>query len=166
MEVELRKRGKRVRFCIHPVAGRLPGHMDILLSDARVPYNLMEQLSKIGADFERTDLVLVIGANDIVNPIALDPNSPIGGMPICEVWHARQVVVMKRSMKNKGFAAIDNPLFYKSNTAMYLGDAKKNIGKLVDEFRDDDGGDTGAADNVLEMEGLVEEAEREDSPRA
>ena len=86
--------------------------MDILLSDARVPYNLMEQLEKIGDDFEKTDLVLVIGANDIVNPIALDPKSPIGGMPVCECWNAKQVVVLKRGMKNKGFAAIDNPLFY------------------------------------------------------
>ncbi len=135
--------------------------MDILLSDARVPYNLMEQLSKIGQEFEQTDLVLVIGANDIVNPIALDPSSPIGGMPVCEVWHARQVVVLKRSMKNKGFAAIDNPLFYNNNTSMYLGDAKKNIGKLVDEFR----GAEGAADSaVVEMEGLVEEAEKEETP--
>lgn len=161
LEVELRKRGKRVRFCIHPVAGRLPGHMDILLSDARVPYNLMEQLSKIGEDFERTDLVLVIGANDIVNPIALDPASPIGGMPVCEVWHARQVVVLKRSMKNKGFAAIDNPLFYKSNTSMYLGDAKRNIGKLVDEFRGTSGDDSAA---VVELEGPVEEVEQEPTP--
>ena len=83
-------------------------------------------------EFQRADLVIVIGANDIVNPIALDPSSPIGGMPVCEVWKAKQVVVLKRSMKNKGFAAIDNPLFYKENTAMFLGDAKKNVGSLVE----------------------------------
>lgn len=112
-------------------------------------------------EFQRADLVIVIGANDIVNPIALDPSSPIGGMPVCEVWKAKQVVVLKRSMKNKGFAAIDNPLFYKENTAMFLGDAKSNVGRLVDVFQD---GAAGGAPStaVVEVEGPVEKKVNED----
>ena len=106
-------------------------------------------------DFASTDLVIVIGANDIVNPIALDPSSPIGGMPVCEVWHAKQVVVLKRGMKNKGFAAIDNPLFYKPNTTMFLGDAKANIGALVSQFQGAEG-----ASAVVDLSGPVQAEEK------
>jgi NAD(P) transhydrogenase subunit beta len=127
----LRAKGKEVRFAIHPVAGRLPGHMNVLLAEARVPYDIVLEMDEINEDFADTDVVIVIGSNDIVNPAAQeDPNSPIAGMPVLEVWKAKQVFVSKRG-QGTGYSGIENPLFYKENTRMFYGDAKASIDQLV-----------------------------------
>ena len=128
---KLKARGVEVRFAIHPVAGRLPGHMNVLLAEAKVPYDIVFEMDEINDDFENTDTVLVIGANDTVNPAASeDPSSPIAGMPVLEVWKARNVVVFKRSM-NPGYAGVQNPLFFKENSSMCFGDAKKTVEDIV-----------------------------------
>jgi NAD(P) transhydrogenase subunit beta len=128
---KLRAAGKSVRFAIHPVAGRLPGHMNVLLAEAKVPYDIVLEMDEINEDFPETDVVIVIGSNDIVNPAAQeDPNSPIAGMPVLEVWKAKQVFVSKRG-QGTGYSGIENPLFYKENTRMFYGDAKKSIDSIL-----------------------------------
>jgi len=127
----LRSKGKTVRFGIHPVAGRLPGHMNVLLAEAKVPYDIVLEMDEINDDFPQTDVIIVIGSNDIVNPAAQeDPNSPIAGMPVLEVWKAKQVFVSKRG-QGTGYSGIENPLFYKENTRMFYGDAKKSLDELL-----------------------------------
>jgi NAD(P) transhydrogenase subunit beta len=128
---KLRAQGKNVRFAIHPVAGRLPGHMNVLLAEAKVPYDIVMEMDEINDDFPETDVAIVIGSNDIVNPAAQDdPNSPIAGMPVLECWKAKQVFVSKRG-QGTGYSGIENPLFYKENTRMFYGDAKASLDKLL-----------------------------------
>ncbi|HDN25485.1 MAG TPA: NAD(P)(+) transhydrogenase (Re/Si-specific) subunit beta, partial [Thioploca sp.] len=128
---KLRAKGITVRFGIHPVAGRLPGHMNVLLAEAKVPYDIVLEMDEINDDFPETDVVLVIGANDTVNPAAQDdPNSPIAGMPVLEVWKSKTVIVMKRSMAS-GYAGVGNPLFFKENTRMLFGDAKASVDAIL-----------------------------------
>jgi len=127
----LRERGVEVRFGIHPVAGRLPGHMNVLLAEAKVPYDIVLEMDEINDDFADTDVVLVIGANDTVNPAATEePNSPIAGMPVLHVWEARDVIIFKRSMAS-GYAGVQNPLFFRENSAMLFGDAKASVSEIV-----------------------------------
>ncbi|MGB0895026.1 MAG: Re/Si-specific NAD(P)(+) transhydrogenase subunit beta [Parashewanella sp.] len=131
---QLRDAGIKVRFAIHPVAGRLPGHMNVLLAEAKVPYDIVLEMDEINDDLSATDTVLVIGANDTVNPSAMDdPNSPIAGMPVLEVWKAKNVVVFKRSL-NPGYAGVQNPLFFKDNSQMLFGDAKDSCIKILDKI--------------------------------
>ena len=130
----LRERGVDVQFGIHPVAGRLPGHMNVLLAEAKVPYDIVLEMDEVNDDFADTSVVLVIGANDTVNPAAAeDPTSPIAGMPVLRVWDAENVVVFKRSMAS-GYAGVQNPLFFRENTAMLFGDAKERVEDILREL--------------------------------
>ena len=131
LTARLRTRGAQVRFGIHPVAGRLPGHMNVLLAEARVPYDIVLSMEEINDDLPQTDVVLVIGANDTVNPAAhTDPSGPLGGMPILDVEKARTTIIVKRSL-SPGYAGVDNDLFYRSSTMMLFGDGKKKLTELL-----------------------------------
>lgn len=135
LTASLRKSGKNVRFAIHPVAGRLPGHMNVLLAEANVPYDIVFEMDEVNGEFGNIDLSLVVGANDIVNPGALtDESSPIYGMPVIEAWNSGKVVVLKRGLA-AGYAGVDNPIYYNDNTMMLFGDAKDSIGALIAEMR-------------------------------
>ena len=134
LTARLRERGVNVRFAIHPVAGRLPGHMNVLLAEAKVPYDIVLEMDEINDDFTDTDVVLVIGANDTVNPAANEPGSPISGMPVLKVWEAAQVVIFKRSM-SAGYAGVQNPLFFNENSVMCFGDAKATVQSILDDLR-------------------------------
>ena len=137
MVKELQKSGKTVRFAIHPVAGRLPGHMNVLLAEANVPYDIVEEMDEINGDFPETGVVLVVGANDVVNPAAqTDKSSPIYGMPVLELWKAKNCIVLKRGMAS-GYAGVDNPLFYAENSRMLFGDAKKSIDSVLAALKTD-----------------------------
>ena len=130
----LRGMGKQVRFAIHPVAGRLPGHMNVLLAEAKVPYDIVLEMDEINDDFPEADMVIILGANDIVNPAAQeDPNSPIAGMPVLEVWKARQVIISKRG-QGRGYSGIENPLFFKDNSRMLYGDAKASLDQILGQM--------------------------------
>ena len=133
LTARLREQGVNVRFAIHPVAGRLPGHMNVLLAEAKVPYDIVLEMDEINDDFADTDVVLVIGANDTVNPAANEPGSPISGMPVLKVWEAGQVVVFKRSM-NAGYAGVQNPLFFNENSVMCFGDAKATVQAILNDL--------------------------------
>jgi len=127
--------GKKVEFVIHPVAGRMPGHMNVLLAEARLPYTIVKEMEEVDDQYEQVDLSLVVGANDIVNPDALDnPLSPIKGMPVCQVWRSKHVVVIKRG-SGTGYADIQNPLFFKSNTQMFFGSALPKISELIENVQ-------------------------------
>ncbi|MDN4483085.1 Re/Si-specific NAD(P)(+) transhydrogenase subunit beta [Demequina lignilytica] len=139
MVSNLRAHGVEVRFGVHPVAGRLPGHMNVLLAEAKVPYDIVLEMDEINDDFPETDVVLVIGANDVVNPSALeDPGSPLAGMPVLEVWKAKQCIVFKRSMAT-GYAGVQNPLFFRENSAMLFGDAKTQVEEILTHLRVSEG---------------------------
>ena len=132
---QIEKRGGEVKYAIHPVAGRMPGHMNVLLAEANIPYDQLSEMEQINGEFDNTDVVLVVGANDVVNPAAReDPSSPIYGMPILNADQAKSVIVLKRSM-NPGFAGIENELFYDPRTSMLFGDAKASLSKLVAEIK-------------------------------
>ena len=135
LERALEKKGVEVKYAIHPVAGRMPGHMNVLLAEANVPYDLLKEMDEINPEFPRTDVTLVIGANDVTNPAAKnEPGSPIYGMPILEVDRSGAVVVLKRSMAS-GFAGIDNPLFYEEKTSLLFGDAKQSVSEITSEVQ-------------------------------
>jgi len=131
----LKQKGVKISYAVHPVAGRMPGHMNVLLAEAKVPYDIVLEMDEINEDFPETDVAIVIGSNDIVNPAAQeDPNSPIAGMPVLECWKAKQVFVSKRG-QGTGYSGIENPLFYKENTRMFYGDAKKSLDELLTKIQ-------------------------------